>query len=134
MTDLTEYVDAAARAYYEHAEGQYRPDGLRWEDVKPIGQLAYRDAMAPIVAAVAPLIERDARAAALEEAAGECEADASDWYGIFADIDDGDLVAIRLAMQERGKDIDNVSAHMFRRALHARARILRDRAQAIREG
>ena len=82
----------------------------------------------------APLIERDAKAAALEEASGQCEADASDWYGIFADIDDGDLVAIRLAMQERGKDIDNVSAHMFRRALHARARILRDRAQAIREG
>ena len=78
--------------------------------------------------------DRAIRAAALEEAAGECEADASDWYGIFADIDDGDLVAIRLAMQERGKDIDNVSAHMFRRALHARARILRDRAQAIREG
>lgn len=26
------------------------------------------------------------------------------------------------------------SAHMFRRALRARARILRDRAQAIREG
>lgn len=94
----------------------------------------YRHAVTPIVAAVAPLIERDSRAAALEEAAGECEADASDWYGIFADIDDGDLVAIRLAMQERGKDIDNVSAHMFRRALHARARILRDRAQAIREG
>ena len=53
VPDLTEAVEAAARAYYEHAEGQYRPDGLRWEDVKPIGQLAYRDAMAPVVAAVA---------------------------------------------------------------------------------
>ena len=63
VPDLTEAVEAAARAYYEHAEGQYRPDGLRWEDVKPIGQLAYRDAMAPVVAAVASLIERDARAA-----------------------------------------------------------------------
>lgn len=38
------------------------------------------------------------------------------------------------AMQGRGKDVDNVSAHMFRQALKARARILRDRAQAIREG
>ena len=62
MTDLTEYVDAAARAYYSNCS-RNRPDGLRWEDVKPIGQLAYRDAMAPVVAAVAPLIERDARAA-----------------------------------------------------------------------
>lgn len=53
---------------------------------------------------------------------------------IFADIDAGDMAVIRAAMQGRGKDIDNVSAHMFRQALKARARILRDRAQAIREG
>ena len=79
--------------------------------------------------------DRAIRAAALEEAAGQCEADAGDWYGtdIFADIDAGDMAVIRAAMQGRGKDIDNVSAHMFRRALLARARILRDRAQAVRE-
>ena len=130
MADLTEYVDAAARTLL----AVEWPNGPGFDALTPLQQHNYRQAVTPIVAAVAPLIERDAKAAALEEASGQCEADASDWYGIFADIDDGDLVAIRLAMQERGKDIDNVSAHMFRRALHARARILRDRAQAIREG
>lgn len=109
VTDLTEYVDAAARAMYAHqwTNGPDFDDGLT-----PLQQCNYREAVTPIVAAAAPLIERDARAAALEEAAEQCEADASDWYG--TDI--------------------YVSAHMFRRALEARARILRDSAQAIREG
>lgn len=132
MTDLTEYVDAAARALAAACRVDYGPP---WEAMAPDDRGAYRNHVTPLVAAVAPLIERDARAAALEDASAQCEADASDWYGtdIFADIDDGDIVAIRAAMQGRGKDIDNVSAHMFRRALKARAHILRDRAQDIRE-
>lgn len=79
-------------------------------------------------------VDREARAAALDEAAAKCEANAADWYGtdLFGDINDGDKAAIRAAMQERGKDIDNVAAYMFRQALHVRARILRDRARAIR--
>jgi len=131
MTDLTEYVDAAARAL----RAAERPNGPGFDEVTPLEQYRYREYVTPLVAAVAPLIERDARAAALEEAAGQCDVDAGDWYGtyVFADID-ADMAVIRAAMQGRGKDIDNVSAHMFRRALRARARILRDRAQAIREG
>lgn len=81
-------------------------------------------------------VDREARAAALDEAAAECEANATDWYGtdLFGDINGGDKAAIRAAMQERGKDIDSVAAHMFRRALQVRARVLRVRARAIREG
>jgi len=66
VADLTEYVDAAARAMY--ADHCPRHD---WDALDPLRQLAYRQSVTPVVAAVAPLIERDARAAALEEAAGE---------------------------------------------------------------
>lgn len=61
MTDLTEYVEAAARAEW--------PNGPGFDALTPLQQHNYRQAVTPIVAAVAPLIERDARAAALEEAA-----------------------------------------------------------------
>lgn len=64
MTDLTEYVDAAARAYM--TAGSH---GITWDELTPVSQHGYRQAVTPVVAAVAPLIERDARAAALEEAA-----------------------------------------------------------------
>ena len=65
MTDLTEYVDAAARTLL----AVEWPNGPDFDALRPLQQNNYRHAVTPIVAAVAPLIERDARAAALEEAA-----------------------------------------------------------------
>ena len=72
-------------------------------------------------------VARAAEAAALKVAADECEANARDWYGtdIFRDVDSADLAAVRSAMQAKGKDIDNLSAWYFRRALTMRADILR---------
>lgn len=65
MADLTEYVDAAARTLL----AVEWPNGPDFDALRPLQQNNYRHAVTPIVAAVAPLIERDARAAALEEAA-----------------------------------------------------------------
>ena len=72
-------------------------------------------------------VARAAETAALRVAADECEANARDWYGtdIFRDVDSADLAAVRSAMQAKGKDIDNLSAWYFRRALTMRADILR---------
>jgi len=64
MTDLTEYVDAAARARYaDHCPTR------SFDALSRLEQWAYRLDVTPIVAAIAPLIERDARAAELEAAA-----------------------------------------------------------------
>jgi hypothetical protein len=78
-------------------------------------------------------VARAAEAAALKVAADECEANARDWYGtdIFRDVDSADLAAVRSAMQAQGKDIDNLSAWYFRRALTARADILRRTADEL---
>ena len=67
MADLTEYVDAAARTLL----AVEWPNGPDFDALRPLQQNNYRHAVTPIVAAVAPLIERDSRAAALEEAAAE---------------------------------------------------------------
>ena len=74
-----------------------------------------------------------ARPIILREVADECEADARDWYGtdIFRDVDSADLAAVRSAMQAKGKDIDNLSAWYFRRALIVRADILRRMADEL---
>ncbi len=64
MTDLTKCVDAAARALYT----QQWP-GKVYDALTPLVQHQYRECVTPVVAAVAPLIEREAKAAALEEAA-----------------------------------------------------------------
>lgn len=63
MTDLTEYVEVAARAL----RADEWPNGADFDVLTPLQQHNYRQAVTPVVAAVAPLIERDARAAALEE-------------------------------------------------------------------
>jgi hypothetical protein len=78
-------------------------------------------------------VARAAEAAALRVAADECEANARDWYGtdIFRDVDSADLAAVRSAMQAKGKDIDNLSAWYFRRALTMRADILRRTADEL---
>jgi hypothetical protein len=78
-------------------------------------------------------VARAAEAAALKVAADECEANARDWYGtdIFRDVDSADLAAVRSAMQAKGKDIDNLSAWYFRRALTMRADILRRTADEL---
>ena len=76
-------------------------------------------------------VARAAEAAALKVAADECEANARDWYGIFGDVDSADLAAVRSAMQAKGKDIDNLSAWYFRRALTMRAAILRRMADEL---
>ena len=68
MADLTEYVDAAARAQFAHDCPTRSFDAL-----SQLEQYAYRLAVTPIVAAVAPLIERDAKVAALEEAAEQLQ-------------------------------------------------------------
>lgn len=107
MTDLTEYVDAAARAMY----ADYCP-GRDWGALSPLQQLAFRESVTPIVAAVAPLIEREAKAAALEEAAGEFSlpgSDAGGYYGGYC------------------------QAGYHEAETHAET-WLRDRARAIREG
>ena len=78
-------------------------------------------------------VARAAETAALRVAADECEANARDWYGtdIFRDVDSADLAAVRSAMQAKGKDIDNLSAWYFRRALTMRADILRRTADEL---
>ena len=78
-------------------------------------------------------VARAAEAAALKVAADECEANARDWYGtdIFGDVGSADLAAVRSAMQAKGKDIDNLSAWYFRRALTMRAAILRRMADEL---
>ena len=78
-------------------------------------------------------VARAAEIAALKVAADECEANARDWYGtdIFGDVDSADLAAVRSAMQAKGKDIDNLSAWYFRRALTMRADILRRTADEL---
>jgi len=78
-------------------------------------------------------VARAAETAALKVAADECEANARDWYGtdIFRDVDSADLAAVRSAMQAKGKDIDNLSAWYFRRALTMRADILRRMADEL---
>ena len=70
-------------------------------------------------------VARAAEIAALKAVADECEANARDWYGIFRDVDDDDLAAVRSAMQAKGKDIDDLSAWYFREVLTTRADILR---------
>ena len=78
-------------------------------------------------------VARAAEAAALRAAADECEANARDWYGadIFGDVGSADLAAVRATMQAKGKDIDNLSAWYFRRALTMRAAILRRMADEL---
>lgn len=78
-------------------------------------------------------VARATEVAALRAAADECEANAHDWYGtdIFRDVDMADLVAVRSAMQAKGKDIDNLSAWYFRQALTIRADILRRMADEL---
>lgn len=64
MADLTEYVDAAARAL---RAAEWPPPGhATFDQLTPLEQHRYRDAVTPVVAAVASLIEREARAAARE--------------------------------------------------------------------
>lgn len=80
MTDLTEYVEVAARAL----RADEWPNGADFDVLTPLQQHNYRQAVTPVVAAVAPLIERDARAAALEEAADELELPGSGASGYYA--------------------------------------------------
>ena len=105
MTDLTEYVEAAARAEW--------PNGPGFDALTPLQQHNYRQAVTPIVAAVAPLIERDAKAAALEEAAGECRTERR-W---------------QTEREDRRLPPDSVKARML-----VVENLLRDRAKRIREG
>ena len=73
----------------------------------------YAATVARIVAAVAPLIERDSRAAALEEAAGECRTERR-W---------------QTEREDRRLPPDSVKARML-----VVENLLRDRAKRIREG
>ena len=109
MTDLTEYVEDAARAL----RADEWPTGADFDVLTPLQQHTYRQAVTPVVAAVAPLIERDARAAALEEAAGECRTERR-W---------------QTEREDRRLPPDSVKARMF-----VLENLLRDRAQDIREG
>jgi len=80
---------------------------------------------------------RDAqtRADECDQIAQQCLEHVSEWYGtdIFRDVDEGDLAAVRTALQARGKDIDNLSAFIYRRALTARYSVIRERACEHRE-
>lgn len=62
MTDLTEAVEAAARAHVERL-----PHAIAWQDLTPLVQHDVRQDFAPIVAAVAPLIEAETKRAYAEE-------------------------------------------------------------------
>ncbi len=109
MADLTEYVDAAARTLL----AVEWPNGPDFDALRPLQQNNYRHAVTPIVAAVAPLIERDSRAAALEEAAGECRTERR-W---------------QTEREDRRLPPDSVKARML-----VVENLLRDRAKRIREG
>lgn len=62
--DLTEAVEAAARAYAVSG-----PHGIVWDELTPLHQHGYRSAVAPIVEAAAPVISAQARREALTELA-----------------------------------------------------------------
>ncbi len=69
--DLTEAVDAAARAWHKRIQhgrmdaGRLKDDGtpITWDDLTPHDQHAYRELVLPIVTAAAPLIEAQVREA-----------------------------------------------------------------------
>ena len=62
--DLTDAVEAAARAWFERGQagrmdaGRFNDDGthIRWEQISPRDQHAYRELVSPIVHAAAPHI------------------------------------------------------------------------------
>lgn len=72
MTDLTDAVDAAARAWHKRIQddrmdaGRFKDDGtpITWDDLTPLDQHAFRSLVLPIVTAAAPLIAAQAREAA----------------------------------------------------------------------
>jgi len=67
--DLTEAVDAAARAWFDHAQarrtddGRHRPDGQpwTWDDQHAGDQFMMREIVLPIVAAAVPAVETQVR-------------------------------------------------------------------------
>ena len=67
--DLTEAVEAAARAWFERGQagrmdaGRLNDDGthIRWEQIGPLDQHAYRELVLPIVHAAAPHIAEQVR-------------------------------------------------------------------------
>lgn len=116
MTDLTEYVEVAARSLrLDMTSGMCTLGEVCtlcdcWDSA---GQDAYARSFARnAMAAVAPLIERDARAAALEEAADELDLPGSDASGYYA----------------------SEAVGGYREAERHAEAWLRDRAQALREG
>ena len=67
--DLTEAVEAAARAWFERGQkgrmdaGRLNDDGtpIRWEQIGRLDQHAYRELVLPIVHAAAPHIAEQVR-------------------------------------------------------------------------
>ena len=118
-------IEAVERALIEDFGMEPCGMGSVGIDGYPIGTVWLRSNVAEVA--------RAAEAAALKVAADECEANARDWYGtdIFRDVDSADLAAVRSAMQAKGKDIDNLSAWYFRRALTTRGAILSRMADVL---
>lgn len=69
--DLTEAVEAAARAWFERGQagrmdaGRLNNDGtpIRWEQITDMDRHAFREIVLPIVAAAVPFIVAQAQAA-----------------------------------------------------------------------
>ena len=67
--DLTDAVEAAARAWFERGQagrmdaGRLNDDGthIRWEQIGPLDRHAYRELVSPIVHAAAPHIAKQVR-------------------------------------------------------------------------
>lgn len=78
--DLTEAVEAAARAWYEAKAAHF---GLRaWEDLDPLAQHAWREDAITAATAAAPLIEAQVRArvaAEIEARANGLDPSGDDW-------------------------------------------------------
>lgn len=67
--DLTEAVEAAARAWFDRGQkgrmdaGRFNDDGtpIRWEQITDMDRHAYRELVLPIVHAAAPHIAKQVR-------------------------------------------------------------------------
>lgn len=69
MTDLTDAVDAAARAWHKRIQddrmdaGRFKDDGtpITWDDLTPLDQHAVRALFSPIIAVTAPIFASQVR-------------------------------------------------------------------------
>lgn len=102
--DLTEAVEAAARALYEAQRAEILADdpmisivGVPWERAPAIVQHEWREGMLPVLAAAAPSIEAQVRAQVEAQVRTRVEAEELRLQAMFKVVGDygRDLIALR---------------------------------------